>query len=280
MDGNSIKFSVLMPIYYKENPSFFIKSMDSILNQTVLPSEIVLVKDGKLTKELDLVISNYQKKCDILKVISFDENRGLGYALNDGLKECSYNYVFRMDSDDICKNDRFEKQINYLKNHPDIDVLGTNILEFQNDITEDMRVKKMPIGSEIDDYIKKRSPVNHMTVCFKKDKVLLAGSYMPLYHLEDYYLWVRMYLKGMKFENIDEELVYARIGNGFYKRRGDKEQVKAWKFLENFMKENKLINKKTYLSNMFKIYLLIHSPSFIRKLAYDLLLRRNKHDNR
>ena len=270
----NIKFSVLMSIYFKERPEFFIRSMDSILNQTVLPSEIVLVEDGKLTKELEDIILDYEKKYDILKVIRFDLNRGLGYALNDGLRECKYNYVFRMDTDDICKNNRFERQIEYLKDHPDIDVLGTNILEFQNDITEDMRVKKMPVGSYIDEYIKKRSPVNHMTVCFKKDKVLSVGSYMPLYHLEDYYLWVRMYLKGMKFENIDEELVYARIGNGFYKRRGDKEQIKAWKFLENFMKENKLINKKTYLFNMFKIYLLIYSPSFIRKIAYNLLLRR------
>ena len=214
------KFSVLMSVYYKEEPSFLAKALESVFEQTLKPSEVILVEDGELTDELENVIQKFKTKYDELKIIKNKENKGLGHALNDGLNNCTYDIVFRMDTDDICKKNRFQVQMEYLNRHPEIDVLGSNIYEFKNDIDEQMRIKKMPNGCNINKYILKRNPINHMTVCFRKKSVIECGGYVPLLYLEDYYLWIRMFNNNKKIENIDEELVYARIGNGFEKRRG------------------------------------------------------------
>ena len=268
------KFSVLMSIYYKEEPSFLEESLNSVFNQTIEPTEVILVEDGELTEPLDEVIRKFQNKYSSLKVVKFEQNRGLGYALNDGLKECSNEYVFRMDTDDICRNDRFETQLKYMVGHPEIDVLGSNIYEFKNSINEDMRIKKMPTGEKIHSYILSRNPLNHMTVCFKKSSVLECGGYMPLFYLEDYYLWVRMYSKNKNIENLNEELVYARIGNGFEARRGNKKQIAGWKELQKYMLDAKMIDSKRYNKNVLNIYLMVYCPTFVRKVAYKFLLRK------
>lgn len=267
------EFSVLMSIYSKENPDYLELALNSIFNQTLRATEVILVEDGTLPEELETMIVKYEKKYNEFKVIRFKENRGLGNALNDGLKECKYNYIFRMDTDDICDKKRFEKQISYMNKHPEIDVLGSNIIEFKNSLEEETRIKKMPTGNEIKEYIKKRNPLNHMTVCFKKNSVLDCGGYMPMLYLEDYYLWIRMYINGKKIENLDEPLVYARIGNGFEKRRGNKKQIIGWRNLQDYMLKNNLINKSRYYKNIFNMYLMIYCPNFIRKITYKLFLR-------
>ena len=123
-------FSVLLSLYIKEQPSFLKQSLDSLLSQTLQPAEIVLVKDGPLTPELDAVVSDFTKRCASLKVVALPENRGLGRALNEGLKFCSYDLVARMDTDDIAKPDRFEKQVEVFRRNPNIDVCSAWIDEF------------------------------------------------------------------------------------------------------------------------------------------------------
>ena len=125
-----MKFSCLLSLYKKENPAYFKVAMDSILNQTLLPTEIVLVEDGKLTEELDNIINDYVNQYpELFKIVAFDENRGLGLALRDGVLACSYDYIARMDTDDISDKHRFEKQIAYLEKYPEIDLLVTAISE-------------------------------------------------------------------------------------------------------------------------------------------------------
>lgn len=264
-----------MSIYQKENPNFLKEALVSVFDQTLKPSEVVLVEDGKLTNELNQVVEDFQKKYPTLKVVKFEKNRGLGYALNDGLKECTNEYVFRMDTDDICRRERFEIQLKYMLEHPEIDVLGGNICEFKNSLNEEMRIKKMPNGLEIDSYMRKRNPLNHVTVCFKKTSVLKCGGYKPLLYLEDYFLWVRMYNNGSKLENLDEQLVFVRIGNGFEARRGNKKQIEGWKQLQKYMLDENLIDFKRYKKNILNMYLMVYCPTFIRKLAYKFLLRNN-----
>ena len=126
-----LKFSVLMSVYIKENPKYMKQSLDSIINQTYKPSEIVIVKDGLLTKELNDLIDEYQKiYTNLFKIITLEENVGLGKSLNIGVLNCTYDIIARMDTDDICRNDRFEKQIKVLKNNKHIDIVGSNIVEF------------------------------------------------------------------------------------------------------------------------------------------------------
>ena len=166
-----MKFSVLMSVYYKEQPEYLELSLESVFNQTIIPNEVVLVEDGTLTKDLDKVIAKYQKKYkDILKVVKFKENRGLGVALHDGVLECSNDIIFRMDTDDICIRDRFEKQLKIFKTK-DVDVVGTNIDEYDDDMKEQTGKRiVVETNEEIIKMAKKRNPMNHMTVAFKKEK--------------------------------------------------------------------------------------------------------------
>ncbi len=216
-----MKFSVLMSVYQADNPVFFDQALQSLMINTIKPTEVVLVCDGELTAELNQVIANYKNRLPI-NLLRLENNVGLGLALQAGLKHCTHEWVARFDADDICCNDRFEMQINFLQKKIDIDILGGQIIEFDESPDEVTAVKKqVPFEHKnIEKYAKSRNPMNHMTAMFRKSAVLAAGNYQhsPLY--EDYDLWVRMLLNDCKFANIHEVLVYARAGEGMYQRRG------------------------------------------------------------
>jgi len=127
-----MKISVLISVYYKENPEYLDQCLNSLAVQTVPAKEIILVKDGKLTNELENVLSIWKEKLP-MKIVGYKDKKGLAYALNYGLQFCSYELVARMDSDDICMPDRFEKQIRYLEEHKNTVIVGSNILEFYNE---------------------------------------------------------------------------------------------------------------------------------------------------
>ena len=149
-------FSVLLSLYHKESPLFLRQSLTSIFTQTLLPIEVVLVEDGPLTDELYAVIKEFTSRYPKLKVISLPTNQGLGKALNEGLKHCSYDLVARMDTDDIAKPNRFEKQLEIFKNHPEIDIVSSWIDEFEGDITHIISIRKVPeFHKDIYKYAKK-----------------------------------------------------------------------------------------------------------------------------
>ena len=209
-----IKFSVLMSVYKNENPLFFKEAIDSVLNQTYKPSEIVLVEDGKLPKKLESIIQEYESKYNFLRVVRFSKNRGLGPALNDGIKECKYDYIARVDTDDICRKNRFEVQMNYLIEHPNVDIVGSNMNEYDETMKNVISKKIVPeTHEEISKYLKKRNPMNHPTVIYKKNKVLEVKSYEDYPYFEDYYLWAKMMKNGCIFYNIQDALYDFRGGS-------------------------------------------------------------------
>lgn len=227
-----MKFSCLVSLYKKEKPAYFKVAMDSILKQTLLPDEIVLVEDGKLTEELDNIINDYVNQYpELFKIVAFDENRGLGLALRDGVLACSYDYIARMDTDDIAKPERFAKQIAYLSDHPEIALLGSRITEFSIDAEHPETITQLPLSdNEIREYAKSRNPFRHMTVIYKKSAVLDAGNYRDFLWFEDYDLWVRTMQKGYKVENLPEYLVDVRADDDMFARRG------GWKYLKQDLK--------------------------------------------
>ena len=272
-----MKCSVLMSVYKNDNPDFLKISLESIYEaQTRKPDEIVVIFDGPITEELLSVLNDFRKgKEDIVFYYPQEVNHGLGEALRIGSEKCTCEYIFRMDSDDISAPDRFEKQLQYMNNHPEIDVLGTAIAEFNNSPEEDMRMRICPeIHSDIVTMGKKRNPMNHVSVCMKKSALEGCGGYEGLLLLEDYYLWLKMIAKGYKLANLKDALTYVRVGNGFDSRRRSKDRIYGWKKLQKFMLENKMINKPTAFMNMIYIYGFIYCPSFVRKIAYEKFLRK------
>ena len=269
-----LKFSVLMSVYINEKPKYLEMSINSILNQNLLPNEFVIIKDGPLTKELNVLLENYAKKNSIIKLIEIKENVGLGKALNEGLKYCSYDYVARMDSDDISLKDRFKKQISYLKNHSECDVIGGNIMEFDDQSGKNISIRKVPVdSSSILSFFKKRNPMNHVTVMFKKKSVLKVGSYMDCPYFEDYYLWARMLKNKMNFTNINDILVRVRAGRSMSSRRGHFTYVKSIFNFENKLLKLGLINIFTYIFNVLSRSIVALVPNRIRYYIYQEKLR-------
>ena len=269
-----MKFSVLLSIYYKESPEFLQECFNSILSQTLQPNEIILVKDGPINNELDSVITEYASLMPMLKIIPLTENQGLGKALNEGLKHCSHDIVARMDTDDICKPDRFEKQISIFKTNNDIDIVSAWIEEFEENTSNILSVRKLPeTHSEIYAYGKKRCPINHPVVMFKKKAVLAAGGYMHLPLFEDYYLWIRMLVNGAKFYNIQESLLYFRTSEAMFMRRGGlKYALTEVSFLWK-MHEIGYVNFFSTIKSILIRFTVRLMPNSVRSLIYKKLLR-------
>lgn len=240
------RFSVLMSVYIKENPEYFRECMKSILTQTLLPDEIVLVEDGPLTKELTAEIEAWKEKCNIpFQSVKLKRNKGLGLALAEGIKFCSYDLIARMDTDDICVPDRFEKQIQVFKENPDLDILGSHITEFEGHITNVLSVRKVPLKQEeIKKYQRRRSAFNHMTVMYKKKSVLKAGNYKNAPLMEDDLLWCEMLHTGAVGMNLDTSLVYARTGKAMVQRRG------GWQYFCKYCRGRRRILNTGYITKI------------------------------
>lgn len=252
------KYSVLMSLYIKEKPEYLDVAIKSMIDQTLKPDEIVIVKDGPITIELQNIIDKYIKEYpNLFNIVGYEENKGLGYALNFGLKHCKNELVARMDTDDISKPSRCEEQINLFKKYPEIDIIGGDIsefIDFENNIVSCRRVPKS--DKEIKEYLKTRCPLNHVTVMFKKSSVVKSGGYIDLFWNEDYYLWIRMVEKNCKMANTGTILVNVRVGKDMYQRRGGKKYFESEKFLQDYMLSKKIINKKIYRLNIVKRFII------------------------
>lgn len=271
----NLNFSVLISVYNKENPLFLEKSLLSILEkQTLIPNEIVVVKDGDLTKPLNVVLNKYLSKYpNILKIYGYSKNKGLGYALNFGLDKSSNEIIFRMDSDDIAHPSRFEKQLKAFNNKDNVVIIGSNIEEFNIEPYDLNRIRVVPYSSLAINKMKRyRNPFNHMTVAFKKSSILECGGYKPMPGYEDYYLWMRVLKKYNGF-NLSDNLVYARVGNGMIaRRRGFDFFLNEFKFQKTLLSEN-LITYLDFIKNIFLRLFPRLLPKKILELIYTRILR-------
>lgn len=225
------ELSVLMSIYVKEKPEYARACFESLLAQTVKANEWVIVEDGPLTPELYALLDEYEKAYPtLIKRVPLEQNVGLGLALREGILHCSNELIARMDTDDICRSDRFERQLAEFEADPTLDVCGSHIAEFEDDINNVVAQRRVPLSDgDIKKYQRRRDGVNHMAVMYKRSKVIEAGNYQSCMLMEDTYLWVRMIVSGAKFINIDDSLAYARIGKDMYERRGGLAYFKKYK---------------------------------------------------
>lgn len=223
-------YSVLMSLYIKEKPDYLRQSIESMLNQTFKPGEIIIVKDGPLTSELEYVLDEYSCKYpQLFNIVSSETNIGLGRSLNLGLISCKNDLVARMDTDDISLPNRCEKQLDAFERDSELVIVGTMVDEFYNDPKQIISSRIVPTNhNDIYNYAKKRSAFNHPTVMYKKSQVLKHGGYANLRRNQDVDLFGRMLFAGCKAINIKESLLLFRSNNDLLKRRRSWENTKSY----------------------------------------------------
>lgn len=254
-----LNFSVIISVYKYDKPEFVRVALDSMLvNQSAKPDEIVLVQDGPVPYEISRLLIDYKDKYgELLKVIKLEENQGLGNALRIGVENAKYDIVARMDSDDICSPNRFEKQLVFMGAHPDCDIVGGQITEFIDTPDNIVGKREVPCDNEaIYKYMRSRCALNHPTVMFRKKAVLDAGNYQDWFWNEDYYMWIRMMERGCVFANLPDVLVNMRSGLDQYGRRGGKKYFDSEIGIKKLMLEKGMITRTEYVVNYIERFII------------------------
>lgn len=273
-------YSILMSVYSKDHPLWLKEAIDSMLNQTLKSNEFVIVKDGPLTKELDIVINQYQNEYpNIFKIISLEQNVGLGPALAKGVLACSNSFIARMDADDIADLNRCKLELDKMLENK-LDVVGSMTVEFIDSIENIISIRKLPeSNSEIYKFAKRRNPFCHPSIMIRKESLLLAGNYRKFHLCEDYDLWVRMFCNNAKCYNFQIPLTYMRINKEFYARRGGIKYLKSILKFKYFCYRIKFFSFNDFFISSLASTIVCIIPSSLREIIYKKLLRGGgKHD--
>lgn len=263
------QFSVLMSVYAAEKPEYLQACLLSLASQTLLADELVLVEDGPLTQALLDVVEAHRATLNITSV-HIPQNVGLAKALNIGLARCSYALVARMDSDDLCLPNRFEIQIPYLDDHPEVSVLGALVEEYDATFSVSYGQRRVPLDFQsISKFAKQRSPVSHPSVVYRKHDILSVGGYPEFRKAQDYALWSLLLSRGMQIQNLDCVVVKMRAGTELLTRRG-KEYLSHEIEILKFQRRIGFINTFEYIYNYWMRSLVRRSPPSVKKLFYKL----------
>lgn len=269
------KYSVLMTVYTKDNPEYFSLALDSMVNQTYKPDEIVLVKDGPVIEGLQKVIDDHIAAGAPIVQVQLPKNLGLGLALNEGIKVIKNELIARMDSDDFSMPERCELQVKEFEKKPKLDIIGCPVLEFVGTIDNIVGERKVPLtNEEIYKFAKKRDPFNHPTVMYRKSAVEAAGCYSNYRKNQDTDLWIKMLSNGVTCMNLAEPVFRFRFDEGTYKKRKSwintkiliEIRYKAWKSGFNSFGEFLMIAVA-----QLGMYIL---PVGFQKFLYQKILRR------
>lgn len=264
-----MKFSVLMSVYCKESSEYLLRSMQSIWNfQSLRPDQIVLVEDGPLTESLYAAVLELKTEIgSSLTIVPLDKNLGLAGALNEGLRHCKHDLIARMDTDDIALSDRFKKQIKFMLNHPDVSVCSGQIEEWNQDFSEKISERTLPLDHDsILKFAKTRSPISHPAAMFKKSSVQAVGGYPEIYP-EDYQLWGTMLAKGYRFANMPDFLLRMRVGNALVERRGAKFLKGILRTYRNLYYAGFLTRFEFLYAVTFRTFVLL-SPTWLKSFFY------------
>lgn len=272
-----MNFSVCMSVYKNDKPNDFEVAVRSVYtNQTVKPSEIIIVVDGPIPSQLQDSIKILKGEIDVLNIIYLEHNMGHAIARQTGLDAATNEIIAIMDSDDISAPDRFEKQLLFLEKNSNIDVVGGNITEFIGNPNNKVGRRVVPNQNhEIYDYLKYRCPFNLVTVMFRRKAVMDAGGYIDWYCEEDYYLWIRMALNNASFANLSDDLVNVRVGKEMYARRGGMKYFKSEARLQKYMYRNGIISCGLLVYNVTVRFILqVCMPNRLRGFIFKAFARK------
>ena len=277
-----MSFSVIMSIYKSDVPELVRMALDSLLQQTLLPNEIVIVGDGPVPADLELEVESLKLRVESEKLpievtyLPQEQNRGLGEAMRIAVENAKHDYVARMDSDDICLPDRFEKQMKCFEEDPELSLVGGMITEFDGEPENIIAKRVLPLDDVgIKKMMRGRCAVNHVTVIFKKADLLRRGNYQPYWLQEDQYLWARMMEHGCKFRNIPDVVVNVRSGKDQIARRS------GWRFYKSVVRVFWYMYRHGLISFGYFLYICtirgvvqVLMPNRLRTWVYLHLLRK------
>lgn len=269
-------YSVLMSVYFRENPEEFEACIRSMLAQTVATNDFVIVCDGPLTEELDEILERFDREYpEIFQIVRLKENVGIGNAANIGLRYCRNDLVAKMDADDLSVPERCEWQLKRFAECPELMVLGGHIEEFSQDPGKPFAIRSVPLSNgEIRSFARRRQPFNNMTVMYRRSAVLAVGGYRDFRRSEDFDLYLRLLLKGYYAENLDKVLVKARVNENAFRRRG------SWGTLKGCARSRWYSYRQGYASLLDvgicvagEAFIMI-SPHGVKKFIYSHFLRK------
>lgn len=270
-----MRYSVLMTVYKTDNPLYLAQSLDSMINQTISPDEIVLVKDGPIPDEIQKIIDARCSYGIPVLQIQLPYNVGLGLALNEGIKACRNELIARMDADDISFPQRCEMELKAFAEDPELDIIGCPVLEFVGDVVNIVGSRKVPEShEEIYKFCRRRDPFNHPSVMYKKSVLQKVGCYHDLRKNQDTDLWIRLLKSGARAKNLSTSFLYFRFDNNTYKKRRNWENTKllikirydAWR--NSFCSFFDLIVVFTAQIGIFIM------PAVFQKFIYKVFLRK------
>jgi len=274
------KGTILLTVYSRSNAEYLDECLKSIFEQTYLPNEVLLIQEGEITIETDLIIQKWKNNFKDLfthKIIPFQNGPmgfGLPSSLNIGIKESKFEYIIRMDTDDICDKKRVEKQLLFADNNPEIDLFGSHIIEFDEELKVETGKRIVPLShNDIIKYSKFKNPFNGPAVVFKKDVALELGGYPIVASNEDYCFWALFIKNNKKLQNQDEYLVSMRGGDGIIDRRSSRRYRKGEIMSLKYLKAIKFFNFFEYYTHLILKTIIRNMPFVFVKFFYNKILR-------
>lgn len=268
------KIATLMAVYRGDDATALATALESVIRQEFaesVQSRLYIAVDGPVPSTIKEVLSKNEKH--IYRILWLEQNGGLATALNALIQILGdESYVFRMDADDVSHYSRYQTQLNYFRQHPDIDILGTDIIEIVGNNGVQRRVSFCRGPDDALDKLCWRVPVAHPTVCFKREVLDRVGGYPLNGANEDIALWIRCAQEGFKFDNVNEALYNFTVTNNFWRRRSFNKAVSE---LRCYISGIWTIHGFTwkYLLPILRFMLRI-SPHWVSRLMYKLPIRR------
>jgi glycosyltransferase involved in cell wall biosynthesis len=269
-------FSLLVPVYDGDRPDYLRRAFRSAVDeQTVRPDEVVIVRDGPVRDELARCVAELVAGSPVpVTLVALERNAGLGPALDRGLAASRHDVVARQDADDVSMPHRFEVELPLIEN---ADIVGSGLLEFVTDTDEIVGQRVPPTDpAQIQRYARLADPFNHPTVVYRKGAVLAAGGYGSIPLMEDYALWARMLLGGARAVNVPEPLVFYRVGQAAFKRRGGRDLLRSELRLQRDFRRLGFTSRAQYLRNVLIRGGYRMVPWWCRRAMYRPILSRRR----
>lgn len=269
-----LRTSVLMSVYHRVDAEHFDLALASIFDQTRPPDEIVVVEDGPLTPELDVVLEAYSRRAVPLVRVPLPENRGLAAALQEGLSATRYPWIVRMDADDVALPHRIEAQMGAVA-RGDVDVVGAAMIEFDGRVDNHVGIRSLPLHhAEIAKYARMNNPINHPTAVVRRTALDVVGGYRSVHLMEDYDLFARLLAHGFRFRNLADPVLLFRSGDSLFRRRAGRGMFRAERQMQQNLVEYGVVDRRRAALNLVMRSAFRALPQSALRRAYRTLFYR------